>query len=66
MNLPDCPFTTTDWARVPATLHSGDTGGATWRTLEVGDVRVRMVDDSPGYRADHSGRSMHVQLAHRD
>jgi quercetin dioxygenase-like cupin family protein len=62
MNLPDFPFTTTDWARVPATLHSGDTGSATWRTLDVGDVRVRMVDYSPGYRADHWCERGHILL----
>jgi uncharacterized cupin superfamily protein len=62
MNIPDFPFTTTDWARVPATLHPGDTGTATWRTLEVGDVRVRMVEYSPGYRADHWCERGHILL----
>lgn len=62
MNLPDFPFTATDWARVPATLHSGETGSATWRTLDIGDVRVRMVDYSPGYRADHWCERGHILL----
>jgi len=37
-------------------------GSATWRTREVGGIRVRMVEYSPGYRADHWCRKGHVLL----
>lgn len=53
MKIPDLPFTVTDWSAVPETRHPGVTGYATWRTLSVGDLRVRTVDYSPGYLADH-------------
>jgi hypothetical protein len=53
MKLPDSLFATTDWSQVEPTLHSGETGQATWRTLEMGDVRIRRVDYTPGYLADH-------------
>lgn len=53
MKLPALPFTVTDWDAVPATEHTGETGVALWRTLNVGDVRIRRVDYSPGYLADH-------------
>jgi len=53
MKISDLPFGTTDWAAVPATRHAGETGEALWRTRQFGDVRVRMVEYSPGYRADH-------------
>ena len=53
MKIPTLPFTTTDWADVPATRHAGETGQATWRTLDIGDLRVRRVDYAPGYLADH-------------
>ncbi|MCR9178375.1 MAG: DHCW motif cupin fold protein [Alphaproteobacteria bacterium] len=53
MKLPEQPFTVVDWTRVPSTDHPGETGSATWRTLETGDMRVRMVEYSPGYLADH-------------
>ena len=53
MKIPDLPFTTTDWSSVPKTEHPGETGMATWRTLDIGDVRVRIVEYSPGYLADH-------------
>jgi uncharacterized cupin superfamily protein len=53
MKLPFMPFTVTDWAAVPATRHSGEAGFATWRTFTKGDLRVRVVEYSPGYKADH-------------
>jgi quercetin dioxygenase-like cupin family protein len=53
MKIPDLPFTTTDWTQVPPVEHPGETGRAYWRTLDIGDVRVRVVEYTPGYRADH-------------
>jgi hypothetical protein len=53
MKLAPLPYTVTDWDAVPATEHPGETGTAIWRTLNVGDVRIRRVDYSPGYLADH-------------
>jgi quercetin dioxygenase-like cupin family protein len=53
MKIPSLPFTVTDWAAMPATEHHGETGHATWRTFTIGDLRVRMVEYSPGYLADH-------------
>jgi hypothetical protein len=53
MKIPTLPFTVTDWAKVTPTLHPGETGEAQWRSLDIGDLRVRMVTYSPGYLADH-------------
>jgi len=53
MQIPTSPFTVTDWSKVEPTTHPGEAGEAKWRTLEIGDLRVRMVEYSPGYRADH-------------
>lgn len=53
MQIPALPFTVTDWSAVPPTEHHGETGMATWRSFHVGDLRVRMVEYSPGYLADH-------------
>ena len=52
----------TDWTRVEVTNHPGETGTATWRTQNIGDIRVRMVEYSPGYRADHWCSKGHVIL----
>ena len=53
MKLPALPFTKVDWDALPGTEHKGDPGTALWRTLDNGDVRMRVVEYSPGYVADH-------------
>jgi hypothetical protein len=62
MRLTDIPFGTTDWSAVEATEHRGEAGVAVWRTRQFGAVRVRMVEYSPGYRADHWCEKGHVLL----
>jgi hypothetical protein len=62
MAIEAVPFMTTDWSTVPETVHPGESGTAWWRTLEVGNVRVRMVRYSPGYVADHWCERGHVIL----
>jgi hypothetical protein len=53
MKIPALPFTVTDWSKVAATTYPGESGSAFWRTLDIGDVRVRMVEYTAGYLADH-------------
>ena len=53
MQIPALPFTVTDWSRAAPTQHPGETGQALWRTLNIGDVRVRLVEYTPGYFANH-------------
>ncbi len=53
MKLPDLPFTVTTWDDVPAAQHPGVTGEALWRSFHAGDLRVRVVEYSAGYLADH-------------
>lgn len=53
MQMSNIPFGTTDWSTVEPTHHKGETGSATWRTRKFGDLRVRMVEYTPGYLADH-------------
>ena len=62
MTIEDVPFTATDWKRVSTTEHPGETGVARWRTVEAGNIRVRMVEYSPGYLADHWCERGHVLL----
>jgi len=62
MDFGTLPFGTTDWSSVPATQHPGDPGTATWRTIDAGGVRVRMVEYSAGYVANHWCRRGHVLL----
>lgn len=53
-------FNITDWSKVEPVEHKGETGVATWRTAMLGDIRVRRVEYSPGYRADHWCSKGHV------
>jgi hypothetical protein len=62
MQFGNLPFMTTDWSAVAPTEHPGASGMATWRTVQAGDVRVRMVEYSPGYLADHWCSRGHVLL----
>ena len=62
MRIEDVTFGTVDWSRISVTEHPGETGKALWRTIEVGNIRVRMVEYSPGYRADHWCSRGHVLL----
>ena len=62
MEMSAIPFGTTDWQAVPRTEHKGDTGVAHWRTCQFGAIRVRMVDYSPHYLADHWCSKGHILL----
>ena len=53
MKIPAMPFTATDWSLIEPTEHPGESGMAYWRTLTLGDIRIRRVDYSAGYLADH-------------
>ncbi|QBB69310.1 hypothetical protein ELE36_02365 [Pseudolysobacter antarcticus] len=62
MQIIAVPFGITDWSLIAQTEHQGESGMAYWRTQNFGDIRVRMVEYSPGYRADHWCRKGHVLL----
>ncbi len=53
MKISEIPFGITDWTQIEPTEHKGETGVAYWRTRNFGDIRVRLVEYSPGYAADH-------------
>ena len=62
MDINDLPFGTTDWATIEPTLHPGETGSACWRTRQFGPIRVRMVEYTAGYLADHWCSKGHILL----
>ena len=62
MDMAGIPFGTTDWSGVERTEHRGETGTAYWRTRQFGGIRVRMVEYTPGYLADHWCQKGHVLL----
>ncbi len=54
------PFQITDWSNIPKVEHKGETGKAYWQTLQLGDLRLRMVEYSPNYLADHWCQKGHI------
>lgn len=62
MHITAIPFGTTDWAHIEPAEHAGDQGFACWRTQTFGDIRVRMVEYSPGYVANHWCVKGHILL----
>ena len=62
MKIAEVPFCVVDWATVEPSKHAGKTGEAFWRTFEKGNIRVRLVEYTPGYVADHWCKKGHVLL----
>lgn len=62
MEITAVPFGTTDWSKIERTEHKGTTGMAYWRTQLFGSIRVRMVEYTPGYLADHWCVKGHILL----
>lgn len=54
------PFETIDWQEIPITVHNGITGKAFWRTLDFCGLRLRMVEYSENYKADHWCEKGHI------
>jgi hypothetical protein len=62
MKMPPFPFGTIDWHEVPREEKPALEGRAFWRTRHFGDMRVRMVEYTPGYVSDHWCEKGHVLL----
>lgn len=62
MEMHDIPFGITDWEKIEPTEHKGERGVALWRTQNFANIRVRMVEYSPGYFADHWCSKGHILL----
>jgi quercetin dioxygenase-like cupin family protein len=60
MKIKDIPFTITDWSSIDAEHIPGEVAYAEQRIIEDGNVRVRQIEYTPGYRADHWCERGHV------
>jgi hypothetical protein len=60
MHMNNIPFGITDWSKVEVTEHAGDTGLALWHTCQFDDIRVRLVEYTPGYLANHWCEKGHI------
>ncbi|NKB56498.1 MAG: hypothetical protein GKS00_09195 [Alphaproteobacteria bacterium] len=62
MDMANIPFGTTDWSVIDRTEHEGETGVAYWKTQNFNGIRVRLVEYTPGYLADHWCVKGHILL----
>jgi len=53
MKNKNIPFQTIDWSTITKTEHNGENGIAYWQTLQFEGLRIRLVEYSKGYLADH-------------
>ncbi len=53
-------FHTIDWSKIEKTEHLGETGTSFWQTLHYDKMRVRIVEYSAGYLADHWCQKGHI------
>ena len=60
MKMNPLAMTITEWSGVDISEHRGEKGMALWKTRNFGDIRVRMVEYTPGYVADHWCTKGHV------
>jgi len=54
------PFQTIDWSAIPKEEFPGESGMAWWQTLKLNGLRIRIVEYSRGYLADHWCRKGHI------
>jgi hypothetical protein len=57
---PNIPFQIIDWLTIERAVHPGETGTAWWQTVQLPGLRIRIVEYSEGYLADHWCRKGHI------
>lgn len=60
MSVNSIAYQAIDWTSIPRTEHKGETGTSFWQTLQLPGLRIRVVEYSPGYLADHWCRKGHI------
>ena len=58
--MSNIPFSTIDWSKIERVAFEGETGTAFWQTTHFAGLRIRLVEYSPGYLADHWCRKGHI------
>jgi len=62
MKIQNISFTITDWKKIRPVEYKGESGTSFWRTIESGNIRVRIVEYSPGFKSDHYCYRGHIVL----
>ncbi|MCB0279005.1 MAG: DHCW motif cupin fold protein, partial [Calditrichaeota bacterium] len=54
------PFTTLDWDKIAGIDYPGEQGTAIWQTTQFSGLRLRIVEYSKGYFANHWCEKGHI------
>lgn len=54
------PYQAIDWSLIPKTEHKGEAGTSYWQTVQYPGLRIRIVEYTPGYLADHWCQKGHI------
>jgi len=54
------PFQAINWPAIEKTEHQGETGTSFWQTVLLDGLRLRIVEYSPGYLANHWCQKGHI------
>ncbi|MEO9070355.1 MAG: DHCW motif cupin fold protein, partial [Ginsengibacter sp.] len=54
------PFQAIDWTNVEKIEHKGRKGTSFWQTIQFGGLRIRIVEYSENYFADHWCQKGHI------
>jgi len=60
MKLANIPTGVADWMTLPPSSQPGQSGNATVRTRQLGDIQVRLIHYSADYVADHWCTKGHI------
>ncbi len=60
MKMANIPFCTTDWSKIERVEYKGETGTSFWAVQNFDEIRVRIVEYSAGFLADHWCKKGHV------
>jgi hypothetical protein len=58
--MSNIPFQSIDWTSIKKTEHRGETGTSFWQTIQFEGLRIRLVEYTKGYLADHWCRKGHI------
>jgi hypothetical protein len=58
--MSNIPFQSIDWSTIEKVEYKGETGVATWQTIQYTGLRLRIVEYSDGYLSDHWCQKGHI------
>ncbi len=60
MKIINIPFQQTHWNSIPKVEHIGETGTSFWKVKEIANFRMRIVEYSRNFKADHWCKKGHL------